>query len=104
VLQMLAGCRSLLLECNHDEAMLAAGSYPPFLKRRVGGAYGHLANSAAGAIAAAIRPTGIVVAAHLSEQNNKPDLAREALAAALSCSMGDVDVANQPSGSDWLDA
>ena len=49
VLEQLAGCGSLLLECNHDPAMLAASSYPPFLKRRVGGAYGHLANGAAAA-------------------------------------------------------
>nr|WP_222622547.1 MBL fold metallo-hydrolase [Ramlibacter albus] len=104
VLQMMAGCRSLLLECNHDEAMLAAGPYPPFLKRRVGGAYGHLANSAAAAIAQSVKPFGIVVAAHLSEQNNKPELAREALAAALSCGAGDLHVANQSTGSDWLDA
>jgi len=51
VLQELTGCATLLLECNHDEALLMAGSYPPFLKRRVGGAYGHLANSAAAALA-----------------------------------------------------
>jgi len=104
VLQMLAGCRSLVLECNHDEQMLAAGSYPPFLKRRVGGAYGHLANSAAGEIAAAVKPTGIVVAAHLSEQNNKPELARAALAAALACGADDLYVADQAAGSDWLTA
>jgi phosphoribosyl 1,2-cyclic phosphodiesterase len=104
VMQMLAGCRSLLLECNHDEAMLATGSYPPFLKRRVGGDYGHLANSAAAAIAQVLRPPGIVVAAHLSEQNNKPDLAREALATALSCAQADIFVADQAAGSDWLTA
>ncbi len=104
VLQQMAGCRSLLLECNHDEELLAAGSYPPFLKRRVGGAYGHLANSAAGAIAQALQPRGLVVAAHLSEQNNRPELARAALAAALACGMDDVYVADAAKGSDWLTA
>jgi phosphoribosyl 1,2-cyclic phosphodiesterase len=70
VLEQLSGCRSLLLECNHDPQMLAAGSYPPFLKRRVGGDWGHLANEAAAAIALAIQPHGLqpVMAAHLSEQ------------------------------------
>ena len=58
VLEQLAGCRSLLLECNHDPQMLASGSYPPFLKRRVGGGWGHLANEAAAAIALAIQPRG----------------------------------------------
>lgn len=104
VLQQLAGCRSLLLECNHDEALLAAGPYPPFLKRRVGGAYGHLANGAAAAIAQAVQPRGLVVAAHLSEQNNRPELAREALAAALACTHDDVHVADGAAGSGWLTA
>jgi phosphoribosyl 1,2-cyclic phosphodiesterase len=78
VLEQLAGCRSLLLECNHDPQLLASGSYPPFLKRRVGGDWGHLANEAAAAIALAIQPSGLsqVMAAHLSEQNNRPEVVR----------------------------
>ena len=104
VLEQLAGCRSLLLECNHDEELLAAGPYPPFLKRRVGGAYGHLANSAAAAIAGALQPPGLVVAAHLSEQNNRPELARLALAAALACAGDDVHVADGAAGCGWLTA
>lgn len=104
VLQQMAGCRSLLLECNHDEDLLAAGSYPPFLKRRVGGAYGHLANSAAAAVAQALQPRGLVVAAHLSEQNNRPELARAALAAALDCAADDLYVADGAKGSGWLTA
>ncbi|MFC5497817.1 MBL fold metallo-hydrolase [Caenimonas terrae] len=106
VLQQLAGCRSLLLECNHDPQMLATGSYPPFLKRRVGGAWGHLANEAAAAIALAIQPQGLnkVMAAHLSEQNNRPDVVREVLARTLGCSEADILVADGPSGSDWHSA
>lgn len=107
VQQELAGCATLLLECNHDEAMLAASSYPPFLKRRVGGAYGHLANSAAAALAQALLAAGTlrqVVAAHLSEQNNTPELARAALAAALGWDVAAIGVADGPSGSDWLAA
>ena len=45
VLQRLAGCHALLLECNHDPDLLAASAYPPFLKRRVGGPWGHLSNA-----------------------------------------------------------
>ena len=106
VQQHLAGCATVLLECNHDEQMLAAGSYPAFLKRRVGGAYGHLANSAAAAIAQALLASGLkqVVAAHLSEQNNKPDLVRQALAQALACGADDIYVADGAKGSDWLTA
>jgi phosphoribosyl 1,2-cyclic phosphodiesterase len=107
VMQELAACPTLLLECNHDEAMLMASSYPPFLKRRVGGAYGHLANSAAAALAATLLAAGAlrqVLAAHLSEQNNTPVLAREAVAAALGCGPEDIHVADGPSGSGWLTA
>lgn len=104
VLEQLAGCGSVLLECNHDPQLLAASTYPPFLKRRVGGAYGHLANEAAAAIAQAIQGAGLkqVVAAHLSEQNNRPDLARAALAAALGCGVTDILVADAANGSGWL--
>jgi phosphoribosyl 1,2-cyclic phosphodiesterase len=104
VMEQLAGCGSVLLECNHDPQMLAASAYPPFLKRRVGGAYGHLANDAAAAIARAIQGAGLkqVVAAHLSEQNNRPELARAALAMALGCGAADIRVADAANGSDWL--
>ena len=107
VVQELAGCTTLLLECNHDEEMLRTSRYPPFLKRRVGGPYGHLANSAAAALAQSLLAAGHlrqVVAAHLSEQNNTPDLARAALAQALGCGAGDVQVADGPCGSGWLGA
>lgn len=106
VLQQLAGCGSMLLECNHDEEMLMASSYPPFLKRRVGGDWGHLANSAAAQAAQALLPGGLrqVVAAHLSEQNNRPELARQTLAAALHCAPQDIHVADQACGSAWLTA
>jgi phosphoribosyl 1,2-cyclic phosphodiesterase len=105
VLQQLAGCGTLLLECNHDEDLLAASTYPPFLKRRVAGAWGHLANSAAASLARALQPAGLrqVVAAHLSEQNNRPELAREALAAALGCDGQEIHVA-LAGGSAWLQA
>jgi phosphoribosyl 1,2-cyclic phosphodiesterase len=107
VLEQLVGCGTLMLECNHDTAMLAASAYPAFLKRRVGGAYGHLANEAAGAIARAMLPAGALkqlVAAHLSEQNNRPELARQALALAMGCGESDILVADGPSGCGWLTA
>jgi phosphoribosyl 1,2-cyclic phosphodiesterase len=106
VMQELAGCATLLLECNHDEALLMASSYPPFLKRRVGGAYGHLANSAAAALARSLLAAGSlrqVVAAHLSEQNNKPELARQALVEALGTA-AEIHVADGRAGSEWLSA
>ena len=106
VLEQLAGCQSLLLECNHDPQMLADSIYPPFLKRRVAGAWGHLANEAAAAIALAIQPRGLrqVMAAHLSEQNNRPEVVRRVLASTLGCAEADILVADGPNGSGWLSA
>ncbi len=106
VLAHLAGCRSLVLECNHDEEMLAGGPYPWFLKRRVGGDWGHLANSAAAQAARTLQAQGLqqVVAAHLSERNNTPDLARAALAEALGCGQEDIHVASATLGCGWLTA
>ncbi len=106
VQQHLADCATLLLECNHDEDMLRDGPYPAFLKRRVGGGWGHLANTAAAALAQLLVTQGRlrrIVAAHLSEQNNTPDLARAALAQAVGTA-AEIHIADGPSGSGWLAA
>lgn len=104
VVQHLAGCHALLLECNHDPELLAASGYPAFLKKRVGGDYGHLSNAAAAALALELLHSGLkhLVAAHLSEQNNRPDLARSALTQALGCCDSDIGVAHALHGTDWL--
>lgn len=100
---MLSGCDALVLECNHDTDLLAGGPYPAFLKARIAGPFGHLANAAAAAILAAIDRSRLrhVVAAHLSEQNNQPALAQAALAAALGCAPDWVQVAAQDAGFGW---
>jgi len=105
VLQQLAGCATVMLECNHDREMLASSTYPAFLKRRVGGDWGHLANDAAAQIARTLRVGGLrqVVAAHLSEQNNRPELVRRELAAAMACEPHEIAVADGPSGCDWIE-
>jgi phosphoribosyl 1,2-cyclic phosphodiesterase len=104
VLAHLAACDALLLECNHDADMLQGGRYPPFLKSRVGGQYGHLSNAQSAQIATSLKHDGLghVVAAHLSRQNNRPELARAALAQALARSPEDIAVADQFQGSDWF--
>lgn len=75
------GLEALLLECNHDPRMLADGPYPPSLQARVGGHYGHLANEQAAEFLSCIDHGRLrhLVAAHLSEKNNRPVLARNAL-------------------------
>ena len=104
VLAHLAGCHALLLECNLDADMLAAGPYPAFLRQRVGGRFGHLSNVDAAQIAHSLDHAGLnhVVAAHLSRQNNHPALARAAVALALGRSESDIGVATQETGCDWI--
>lgn len=101
--QVLEGCDALALECNHDIGQLEAGRYPPALKRRILGRFGHLDNTAAAALLSKIAGNRLkhVVAAHLSEHNNAPELARAALAGALGCEHGWIGVADQETGLDW---
>ena len=105
VLERLEGLHAMLLEFNHDSELLANSAYPPFLKHRVGGNYGHLSNAAAGAIAEAVHHGGLrhVVAAHLSEQNNRPDIVRRVMAEALGAAESEMLTATAADGSPWLD-
>lgn len=103
VIAVLGVLDALMLECNHDAALLAASAYPPFLKARIAGDHGHLSNDQAAQLLAAL-PHGrlrCVVAAHLSQRNNTPALARAALAGALQAHGDDIDVADQARGIDW---
>ena len=101
----MTGCDALLLECNHDRDLLAASSYPASLKARVGGRLGHLANDSAADILSRCKHAGLrhVVAAHLSEQNNRPELAARALANPLGAAPQDIVVASAREGFAWLD-
>lgn len=80
-----AGCDVLVLETNHDPDLLRAGSYPPSLKRRIGGRRGHLSNEQAAEMLRLIgRPAPrVVILAHLSRLNNRPRLARSSVERAL---------------------
>ena len=101
--RVLAGCEALLIECNHDEQLLAEGDYPVSLKQRVGGRFGHLSNRQAGELLSSLAHDGMshVVAAHLSDTNNTPAHARKALSMALGCEQEWIGVAAQDAGLDW---
>lgn len=85
VAQAFRGCDVLVLETNHDPTMLAEGTYPRWLKRRIGGPLGHLSNQQAAELLAMIGPPwpAVIVLAHLSQSNNRPELALEAVRAAV---------------------
>lgn len=100
---MLSGCDALMLECNHDIDMLMNGIYPMSLKQRVSGRLGHLDNKSAANILSKLDNSRLkhIVAAHLSEKNNKPELATDALSRVLNCERNWIGVASQETGFDW---
>lgn len=81
----IADADAYILESNHDVGMLRAGAYPWHLKRRILGDKGHLSNEAAGETLAEVigNRTTRVVLAHLSEENNAPEVAKAAVQAIL---------------------
>lgn len=101
--EVLSGIDGLVLECNHDAAMLALSNYPASLQRRIAGRLGHLENDAAASLVREIDTSKLqhVVAAHLSEQNNRPSLAVRALANALGWAEERIGVACQERGFAW---
>lgn len=103
---MLSGCEALVLECNHDIDMLMSNHrYPPSLKQRIRGNYGHLDNDTAAGLLGKlnVRRLQHIVAAHLSEKNNRPELARRALSTILGCEESWIQVATQAEGINWLE-
>ena len=99
----LSGCDALVLECNHDLEMLMNGPYPASLKRRVSGRFGHLDNNTAASLLATIDCSALkhIFAAHLSQRNNLPTLAKAALAGALGCHADWIGIASQEEGFGW---
>jgi len=103
IVDVLRACDGLVLECNHDRELLAASRYPAQLKQRIGGRFGHLENGQAAALLQQVdtRRLQHVVAAHLSQENNRPHLAARALASALGCGDEWIGVADQDGGFGW---
>lgn len=103
IIEMLSGCNALVLECNHDHTLLMQGDYPYSLKQRVGGRYGHLNNQEAAALLAQLDVTHLqhLIAAHLSQRNNTPELALQALCGVLGCASEWIGVASQETGFSW---
>jgi hypothetical protein len=101
--EALQGLSGIFLEFNHDRSLLAQGDYPPSLKSRVGGDFGHLSNEQAGALLADCHHAGleVVVAAHLSQNNNHPSLVRAAVSR-IDLGATRFEIALQETGSDWI--
>jgi len=81
----LRGSDVLLIESNHDLEMLRNGPYPWVVKQRVMSRVGHLSNEALAEFLVTDYDgsAAYVILAHLSEQNNHPELVRSAAERAL---------------------
>lgn len=81
----LAGCHVLILEANHDEAMLWNSAYPWSVKQRIAGSHGHLSNRASAELVRELHHPGLcaIVLAHISVQANDRGLARSVTEKAL---------------------
>jgi phosphoribosyl 1,2-cyclic phosphodiesterase len=101
---MLSDCDALFLEANHCETMLANSAYPPSLKARIGGRFGHLSNRVSSELLSRVASARLqhVVGAHLSRQNNEPSLVVGAFRTALAEMSAQVSVATQDEGSQWI--
>ena len=104
ICERLEGCDALALECNHDLDTLWSGAYPEHLKARVASSLGHLNNSQTADLLGAVghRELQWVVALHLSEKNNSPDLVHKSLVERLDHPRQSLHVATQDEPSGWI--
>jgi phosphoribosyl 1,2-cyclic phosphodiesterase len=96
-------CDGLVLEFNHDEDMLLGGDYPPALRARIHGSYGHLSNRQSLEFLSRVTHPDLkqLVAAHLSERNNDPVLVQDLLDEATDGSGTETMIAAQRRPSGW---
>lgn len=101
------GCDAVLVESNYDPGMLRAGSYPWSLKERIASSRGHLSNGDVGRyLADGLGPAcHSVVLAHLSQNNNHPEMVRMSAETSLA-RRGRTEVAvtiTSSDGTGWID-
>ncbi len=101
--QALSGCDVLLLEANHDIDMLDNSEYPDHLKYRVSSRLGHLNNVQSAKILEKIDTSQLqhIVAMHLSERNNSPNIVLPLFAQSLDCDQSWIGIATQDTGFSW---
>lgn len=75
LIPVVASLDAVFIESNYDTGMLAKGSYPPFLKKRIKGPKGHLSNSEAAELLQSGTRLKWACLSHLSENNNSPPIA-----------------------------
>jgi phosphoribosyl 1,2-cyclic phosphodiesterase len=85
VLDAALGADMAVIEANHDVELLKNGAYPAFLKRRIFSDRGHLSNPDSAHFAGQLVRSGTkrIILAHLSRENNTPQLAYDTVAASI---------------------
>ena len=89
IYELLSDCSIMLIEANHDEAMLIRGPYPARLKERILSDHGHLSNKLCGALCAKLVREGAlrkIILGHLSSDNNTPRIAYETVLNSINAS------------------
>ncbi|MDY7026059.1 MAG: MBL fold metallo-hydrolase [Pseudomonadota bacterium] len=104
IIEHYTGCDALIVEANHDPEMLRIGPYPPKLKQRVGGIYGHLSNQQTQAFlqAVACERLKTLMIAHISEKNNSEQHVQNALESLDNIQHCDVHIAKQNTVMPWV--
>jgi len=104
VIQAYQNCDALFVEANHDSQMLANGPYPPSLKSRVGGQWGHLNNQQTASLLTELNLSGLqhLVVGHISHKNNSIALAKKALSSFEKLALN-TEYACQDGGFGWLE-
>ena len=99
VREALMGCEAVVIESNHDTEMLMTGPYPRDLKQRVASRRGHLSNCDCAEFATELSQNGTksFMLAHLSRENNEPNIAYDEVSRAVSGSGSYVCVADPDS-------
>lgn len=97
------GCHGLQVEANHDPQLLQTGPYPPSLRARVAGAFGHLSNQQCAEFIRRVNWPGLrhITAGHISEKNNDRYLISQVLAEAIGCEPHEVTLLEQDMISPW---
>lgn len=103
ITQQYSGLDALLLEANHDVPLLRSGPYPPSLKVRVEGNWGHLSNEQAAQLLSAIDKNKLhtVVLGHISEKNNNIELVKQ-IFTGFTHHIDRILYATQAQGFEWL--
>ena len=93
MMQVMKRADGMILESNHCPDMLKNGPYPVYLKRRISSSKGHLSNPDAASVLRTLSDSlHLAILAHLSEENNEPDLAASVAQEGLSLYSENVEI------------